>query len=137
MRGGRDCAAWTTSSTSPSGWPCSAPSRWAPRCSSACARGRREHALDAGAGAGGAHAALPARRALPAGATGMSAAGVTQTLLYLLLVLLAAGPCAWLMMRALAGRRVPTSFLERPVWKLTRIDPAREMGWVEYAKAVL
>ena len=67
----------------------------------------------------------------------MSSAGLTQALLYLLLVLLLAAPCAWLMVRAMTGRRVPTSFLERPIWRLTRIDPAREMGWVDYCKAIL
>ena len=67
----------------------------------------------------------------------MSAADVTQTLLYLALLLALAGPSAWLLVRALDGRRLPTSFLERPVWKLTRIDPAREMSWVEYTVALL
>jgi len=67
----------------------------------------------------------------------MSAGGLTQALFYVALVLLLAGPCAWLIVRALSGRRPPTAFLERPVWRLTGIDPAREMGWLAYTRALL
>jgi K+-transporting ATPase ATPase A chain len=67
----------------------------------------------------------------------MSAGGFTQVAVYLVLVLALAMPCAWLLVRALTGRSVPTSFLDRPIWKLTRIDPAREMSWVTYGAALI
>jgi potassium-transporting ATPase potassium-binding subunit len=67
----------------------------------------------------------------------MTSSSWTQIALYLALLLLLAGPCAWLIVRGLSGRRLPTSFLEGLIWRLLRIDPAREMSWVVYAGAIL
>ena len=71
----------------------------------------------------------------------MTAAGPALFVIFLLLVLAAVKPLGLYMANVFEGRPIwPLRLgapLERAVYRLCGIEPAREMGWKEYAVALL
>lgn len=68
-------------------------------------------------------------------------ADILQMLLFLVLLLLLAVPLGRYMARVFTGERTwldpVLKPLENLIYRLTRVDPSREMNWREYAVALL
>ena len=72
----------------------------------------------------------------------MTADGIAQIVVFLVLIAALTPPLGIYMHRVLENRRIPgvsraLGPVERGVYRLLRIDPAREQGWKAYAGAVL
>ncbi len=69
----------------------------------------------------------------------MNADGFIRFALYMVVLLLLAGPLGLFMARALTrkGRPGPLGAVERWIYRLARINPNEEMSWIRYAGAML
>jgi K+-transporting ATPase ATPase A chain len=71
----------------------------------------------------------------------MTASGVLQLVLYLVVLLVLAKPLGAYMARVYEGRRIwldrPLGWLERLIYRLAGVEPREEMGWKTYAATML
>src|SRR5262245_33164258 len=84
---------------------------------------------------------VPDGRHVKAGVVRMTFDAWTQLVLYFVVLALLAKPLGWFMARVYEGKPCgldrPLGWLERGLYRLSGIDPTREMSWKTYTVAVL